>query len=249
MSAKFIVYWPTLTKERGPIEFEIFGDGHIDTISYDLTYDETMAALGGEKSDVLETYEYFSGEPAMTFLHMGLKFSQVLAIANAWASDFFERFSDKFEDVVFHASVEYPPLKVESMKALLGALSSVKYGQNLRDIEWIYSCRETMLRNSVRLESREGSFKYPIRRHMKAFEYFYSALGKLCYLLHVHGQSLDDICFSNFGYDTAFFISWKDIARGLWAASCALSSTGKWLVDEEHAHQIKIALQVLGMED
>lgn len=243
MSAKFIV-----DTESGPVEFEIFGDGHVDTVSYDLIYDETMVALGGEKSMVLEYHEHFNKEPHLVFIYMGLMLGQMLKIANTWALDFFGRFGDRFAEVVHNAKIEHPPFLAKSMKETLIDLSNVTHGQRDPGVEWIYNLRESMFRSAVKTESLAYSFKFPINTHIKAFGAFYSALGHLCRLSWVYGRGRDDVYFSYFGYDPSFYLDWNSIGRGIRFAACQMSETA-WPKDKENSRMVGIALQVLGMED
>ena len=232
----------------GPVEFEIFSDGHVDTVDYDITYDETVFALGGAKSMVLEYHEHLNKEPHLVFAYMGLTLGQMLKIANVWVLDFFDRFGDKFAEVVHYAKVEYPPFTVESMRETLISLSNVAYGQNDLEAEWIHKLREVMFRNAITTESNASSFKFPIDKHIKAFGMLYSALGHLCRLSWVYSTGRDDVYFSYFGYDPSFYLDWNLIGRGIRFAACQMSETA-WPKDMENSRMVGIALQVLGMED
>lgn len=67
-------------------EHEITEDGELLFLDYDLAYDETIEALGGEKSDAIKYLEKWNKEPIPIFLTLLGKFSreQALLIARTW---------------------------------------------------------------------------------------------------------------------------------------------------------------------
>lgn len=67
-------------------EHEITEEGELLFLDYDLAYDETMAALGGEKSPALKYLEKWDKDPIPRFLTLLGKFSreQAVLIARTW---------------------------------------------------------------------------------------------------------------------------------------------------------------------